>query len=88
MHLSSLGRGFRGGDVLLTARLRPVGPAPLSVQHPLSQAIRAAIFAENVAYILHHNERTAATGATFRLGINKFSDLTTQEFQTAVVSAS
>ena len=44
------------------------------MQHPLSQAIRAAIFAENVAYILHHNERTAATGATFRLGINKFSD--------------
>ena len=79
--------GFLDGLHPPTFTFGPLAPR-LSLCNPVSQVSRAAIFAENVGYILHHNERTTETGATFRLGVNKFSDLTTQEFQTAVVSAS
>merc|ERR1719473_95935 len=46
---------------------------------------RAAIFADNVAYMNEHNAKYAAGEVTFYLGVNEFSDLSHDEFKALYV---
>ena len=49
------------------------------------EAFRARAFAENVKKIQHHN---AHGSKSYRLGVNKFSDLTPQEFRSRYLQSS
>ena len=49
------------------------------------EAFRARAFADNVKRIQHHN---AHGSKSYRLGVNKFSDLTPEEFRTQYLQTS
>ena len=49
------------------------------------EAFRARVYAENVKKIEHHN---AYGSKSYRLGVNKFSDLTPEEFRTRYLQTS
>ena len=49
------------------------------------EAFRARVFAENVKKIENHN---AYGSKSYRLGVNRFSDLTPEEFRTRYLQAS
>ncbi|GAB6029470.1 hypothetical protein CHUAL_005224 [Chamberlinius hualienensis] len=53
-------------------------------RNPTEESFRKKIFLNNKFEIDRHNKRYAAGKTTFKMGVNQFADMTTQEFTTAM----